>query len=134
VGLERELRRANRNMALFDLALGSGALLAPDATLGVLGHEPPSEDARELFRRCGPIWLSFAAAHLIADRRGERRDWFALAWLRGTEIFTDALWSRSPAVSRPGGRAALRLAGAANLAMALGFAWMARSRRSRWGR
>lgn len=134
VSLERALRRLNRNMAVFDLALGSGALFAPDATLALLGHERPGEDARELFRRCGPIWLTFAAAHLIADRRSERRDWWALAWLRGTELFTDALWSRSPAVSRPGAKAGLRLAGVANLGMALGFAWMARNARARWVR
>ena len=127
--LEGELRRLNRNMIVFDLALGSGALLAPDATLRVIGHERPSDDARELFRRCGPIWLTFAAAHLIADRRGADQDWWALAWLRGTELFTDVIWSRSNAVSRPGARAGLRLAGAANLGMALGFAWMARSGR-----
>ena len=88
------LGEIGRNMAVFDLALGSGAMLAPDATLRVIGHEQPSDDARELFRRCGPIWLTFAAAHLIADRRGEPRDWWALAWLRGTELFTDVLWSR----------------------------------------
>jgi hypothetical protein len=134
VRLERELRRLNRNMAAFDLALGSGALFAPDATLGLLGHRRPSDDARELFRRCGPIWLTFAAAHVIADRRGERRDWWALAWLRATELFTDALWSRSAAVSRPGAKAGLRLAGVANLGMALGFAWVARNARSRWAR
>jgi hypothetical protein len=129
VTLEGELHRLNRNMIVFDLVLGSGALFAPDATLRVLGHEPPSDDARELFRRCGPVWLTFAAAHLIADRRGRRRDWWALAWLRGTELFTDALWSRSEAVSRPGAKLGLQLAGLSNLAMALGFGWMARSAR-----
>ena len=126
--LEGELRRTNRNMAVFDLLLGSSALLAPDATLRVIGHEQPSDDARELFRRCGPIWLTFAAAHLIADRRGDDRDWWALAWLRGTELFTDALWSRSDAVSRPGAKLGLQLAGVANLAMAVGFGWMAKRR------
>jgi hypothetical protein len=125
--MERGLRRLNRNMIAFDLALGSGALFAPSATLRVLGHEQPSADARELFRRCGPIWLTFAAAHLVADRRGERRDWWALAWLRGTELLTDAIWSRSPAVSRPGAKAGLRLAGLANLGMALGFGYLARN-------
>ncbi len=128
--LEGELRRLNRNMIVFDLVLGSGALFAPDATLRVLGHEPPSDDARELFRRCGPIWLTFAAAHLIADRRGRPRDWWALAWLRGTELLTDALWSRSEAVSRPGAKLGLQLAGVSNLAMTLGFGWMARSGRA----
>ena len=126
--LEGELRRTNRNMAVFDLVLGSSALLAPDATLKVIGHEEPSDDARELFRRCGPIWLTFAAAHLIADRRGDDRDWWALAWLRGTELFTDVVWSRSGAVSRPGARAGLVLAGVSNLAMTVGFAWMAKNR------
>lgn len=123
--LEKLLRRTNRNMVAFDLALGTGALLAPAATLRLLGHEEPSEDAEYLFQRCGPIWLTFAAAHLIAERRGGSRDWWALAWLRGTELATDAVWSRSPAVSRPGAKAGLLMAGVANLAMTLGFAYMA---------
>jgi hypothetical protein len=125
VDLEESLRFVNRNMVAFDLALGSGALLAPKATLAVLGHESPSEDAEHLFRRCGPIWLTFAAAHLVAERRGRRQDWWALAWLRGTELMTDVVWSRSPAVSRPGAAEGLKLAGVANAAMAAGFAWMA---------
>ena len=122
------LQRTNKFMIGFDLALGLGALLAPTTTLRVLGHEEPSPDAEELFRRCGPIWLTFAAAHATAASRGAQRDWWALAWLRGTEIATDALWSRSRAVSRPGAKLALRGAGVSNLSMALGFAWLARSR------
>lgn len=124
--LEQALRLTNRNMIAFDLLLGSAAIAAPAATLKVLGHEEPSPDAKHLFRRCGPIWLTFAAAHAVADRRGERADWQSLAWLRGTEIATDALWAQSPAVSRPGAKLGLYLAGAANVAMAAGFAWMSR--------
>ena len=124
--MERELRRLNRNMIAFDLVLGGSALLAPAATLKVLGHERPSEDAEELFRRCAPIWLTFAAAHLVAARRGRPRDWWALAWLRGTELATDIVWSRSPAFTRPGARAGLWFAGASNLAMTIGFAALAR--------
>lgn len=124
--LEQALRLNNRFMVAFDLALGGGALLAPATTLKVLGHEHPSPDAEHLFRRAAPIWLTFAAAHAIADRRGEQRDWWALAWLRGTEIATDAIWAESPAVSRPGAKLGLRLAGVANLAMATGFAWLSR--------
>src|SRR5262245_22719021 len=120
------LRFTNRNMIGFDLLLGSAAIAAPSATLRLLGHEEPSPDARYLFRRCGPVWLTFAAAHLVADRRGSAADWQSLAWLRGTEIATDALWSGSPAVGRPRAKAALRFASASNLAMAAGFAWMAR--------
>ena len=123
--LEKLLRGTNRFMIAFDLALGTGALLAPTATLNVLGHDRPSPDAEELFRRCGPIWLTFAAAHTVAAVRDEPRDWWALAWLRGTEIATDALWSRSEAFSRPGARLGLWYAGASNLAMALGFARLA---------
>ena len=127
--LEQRLRDLNRGMIAFDLVLGSGALLAPDATLAVMGHARPSDDAREVFRRCAPIWLTFAAAHAVAATRGERRDWWALAWLRGTEIATDALWaSRSPAFTRPGARAALWGAGLGNLAMALGFGRLGRTR------
>jgi len=68
------IRLANRGMLAFDLVLGTATLAAPDATLRVLGHERPSDDARHLFRRCGPIWLTFAAAHLVADRRGRPHD------------------------------------------------------------
>jgi len=124
--LEQQLELTNRNMVVFDLALGTGALLAPAATLRVLGHEAPSEDALHLFRRCAPIWLTFAAAHAVAATRGEPRDWWALAWLRGTEIATDVIWAQSPSVSRPGAKLGLYLAGAANLAMALGFARLSR--------
>lgn len=124
--LELALRRMNRGMVAFDLALGAGALLAPRETLAVLGHDTPAPETEELFRRCGPIWLTFAAAHAVAARRGEPRDWWALAWLRGTEIATDAVWSRSPAFSRPGARIGLWYASASNLAMALGFRALAR--------
>ena len=88
-------------------------------------HDEPSEDAKHLFRRCGPIWLTFAAAHAVAAARDQPQDWWALAWLRGTEIATDLVWSASPAVSRPGAKLGLRLAGAFNLAAALGFAKLA---------
>ena len=127
VDLEQALRLQNRFMIGFDLALGSGALLAPDQTLLVLGHDEPSPEARRLFQRCGPIWLTFAAAHAVADRRGEPRDWWALAWLRGTELATDAVWSRSSSFSARG-RAGMIFAGAANVAMTAGFAWLARGR------
>jgi len=126
VTADEALRRANRTMIGFDLALGSGALLAPAATLRVLGHRRPTADAEELFRRLGPVWLTFAAAHTIAAARGRREDWWALAWLRGTEIATDALWSRSAGFERPGARAGLWLAGAANAAMAVGFGRLSR--------
>jgi hypothetical protein len=126
--LEQALRITNRNMVVFDLVLGSAAIAAPEATLRALGHDEPSPDAAHLFRRCGPIWLTFAAAHSVAALRDEPRDWWALAWLRGTEIATDALWSASPAVSRPGAKLGLRLAGAANVAMAAGFGWLATKR------
>ncbi len=122
--LEQALRLTNRNMIAFDLLLGSAAVAAPAATLKMLGHDEPSPDATHLFRRCGPIWLTFAAAHVVAERRGSSADWQSIAWLRATEIATDALWAASPALNRPGAKLGLRLAGAGNLAMAAGFAWM----------
>ncbi len=127
VDLEQLLRLHNRFMIGFDLVLGSGALLAPNQTLLVLGHDEPSPDARRLFQRCGPIWLTFAAAHAVADRRGEPGDWWALAWLRSTELATDIVWSRSDSFSARG-RAGMVFAGAANAAMTAGFAWLARRR------
>ena len=72
---EQALRLNNRTMVGFDLLLGTAAIAAAAATLKVLGHDHPSPDAEHLFRRCGPIWLTFAAAHLVADRRGSRADW-----------------------------------------------------------
>ena len=120
------LERANRGMIGFDVALGAAALLAPRRTLRALGHDDPSPDAEHLFRRCAPIWLTFAAAHALAAARGTPRDWWALAWLRGTEVATDVVWSRSPAWSRPGAREGLWAAGVANLAMAIGFGALAR--------
>jgi hypothetical protein len=129
-GLERALRDWNRGMIAFDFALGLGTVLAPRHTLRVLGHQPPSEETAELFRRLGPIWLTFAAAHAAAATRGEPRDWWAIAWLRATEIATDAVWARSPGFSRPGARVGLWMAGAANLGMALGFGALAARGRS----
>jgi hypothetical protein len=129
--VEQALRITNRNMVAFDLVLGAGAILAPAATLAVLGHDRPSADAEHLFRRCGPIWLTFAAAHAVAERRDTPDDWWALAWLRGTELATDALWSRSPAFTRPGAQAGMWVAGAANVAMTIGFAWLSHRERSR---
>jgi hypothetical protein len=128
MGIEDALRLTNRTMIGVDLVLGAGALLAPDATLRVLGHDEPSPDARHLFRRCGPIWLTFAAAHAVAERRGRRQDWWALAWLRGTELATDVVWARSESFSRPGARQGMWTAGAANLAMSVGFGWLSRKR------
>lgn len=125
---ERAVRTVNAGMAGFDLALGTGALAFPDRTLKLLGHEPPSDDARVLFRRCGPIWLTFAAAHTVAAVRGNPEDWWALAWLRGTELLTDVVWATSPAVPKARSRAALRLAGLGNLGLAAGFAALARRR------
>jgi hypothetical protein len=128
MALEDAVRRANRGMIAFDLALGTATLVAPGATLrSFLGHADPSPDAEHLFRRCAPIWLTFAAAHATAELRGRPQDWWALAWLRATELATDALWSRSPAFRRPWAREALRGAGVVNLALALAFAWRARS-------
>jgi hypothetical protein len=125
-----QVERWNRGMVLFDLALGTGALLAPRATLRVMGHETPSPDAEQLFRRCGPIWLTFAAAHATAATRGRPEDWWALAWLRATEWATDAVWASGPAWKRPAAaRVTLWGAGAANLAMSLAYA--ARARRAR---
>ena len=124
--LEQLLRVHNRGMIAFDLVLGGGALLAPRGTLKVLGHDPPSPDLEAMVRRQGPIWLTFAAAHLVAAVRDEPRDWWALAWLRGTEIATDALWARSPGFTRPGARTGMRLASVSNLAMTIGFGMLAR--------
>ena len=126
------LKQVNRGMIAFDAVLGTATLLAPRQALWVLGHEKASADAEALFRRLGPIWLTFAAAHTVADVRGRRRDWWALAWLRGTEIATDAIWAAtSPGFTRPGARAGMFVAGVANLGMAVGFGSLAQRRRKK---
>ena len=117
---------ANASMIPFDLWLGTTALVAPDLLLRLLGHDRPTPETRQMLRRCGPIWLTYAAAHVMAHRRGEPRDWWAVAWLRGTEIATDIVWSRSPGFTRPGARAGLWFAGVYNLALAAGAAARAR--------
>jgi hypothetical protein len=128
VDLEQALKAQNVFMIGFDLALGTATLVAPDRTLQVVfGHDEPSDDAREVFRRCAPVWLTFAAAHTVAAVRDDPRDWWALAWLRATEIATDALWSRSRSFNARG-RAGMWYAGAANVAMAVGFAKLAARR------
>ena len=129
--LEDQLRRWNRVMIGFDLALGSGALLAPRVALRILGHDAPSVDAEHIFRRCGPIWLTFAAAHGVAAVRGRREDWWAVAWLRATEMATDVVWARSPAFRRRGARVGLWSAGLANVGMAIGYARLAASAAAR---
>jgi hypothetical protein len=126
--LDELLELHNKTMIAFDFALATGALLAPDKTLALIGHEAPSDDARELFRRCAPIWYTFAAGHLVAAVRGEERDWWAVAWLRATELVTDVLWSRSSAFKRPGAKHGLWVAGLSNAAMAVGYARLARRR------
>src|SRR5690242_2320031 len=109
--LDGLLELHNKTMIGFDFALATGALVAPDKTLAFIGHEEPSDDARELFRRCAPIWYTFAAAHLVAALRGSERDWWAVSWLRATELLTDVVWSRSAAFKRPGAKQGLIFAG-----------------------
>jgi hypothetical protein len=93
--LEDALRITNRGLIGFDLALGTGTLLAPDATLRALGHE------------------------LVGARLASR------------DGAGDLVSSRSDSFRRPGARSGLRLAGAFNLAMAVGFGWPARERSRR---
>jgi hypothetical protein len=119
------VRLQNRFMIGFDLLLGSATLIAPRSTLRLLGHDEPSPEVIAGFRRLSWVWLTFSAAHANAERRGNPEDWFALAWLRGTEMLADPIWSSSPGWRRPGSRASLWFSGVANTAMSLGFGWLA---------
>jgi len=125
VDLEDYLRLHNRFMIGFDTALGSATLVAPRSTLRFFGHDEPSPEVIAGFRRNAPIWLTFAVAHALADRRNDSYDWWALAWLRGIEAFADPIWSSSPGWRRPGARASLWFSGVANTSMAIGFGWLA---------
>jgi hypothetical protein len=125
------VRLQNRFMIGFDLALGSATLIAPRGTLRFFGHEEPSPEVIAGFRRLSWVWLTFAAAHANAERSDEPRNWWALAWLRGTEMLADPIWSSSPGWRRPGSRPSLWFSGVANTAMTAGFAWMATRERGR---
>jgi hypothetical protein len=132
--LEGLVRLQNRFMIGFDLVLGSATLIAPRATLRFFGHEEPSPEVIAGFRRLSWVWLTFSAAHANAERRDEPQDWWALAWLRGTEMLADPIWSSSPGWRRPGSRPSLWFSGVANTAMTAGFAWMATRKPSRRAR
>jgi len=75
--LEQAVDAQNRFVVGFDMVLRGATLLAPEATLRVLGYA-------------------------VAAMRGRREDWWVLAWLRATEIATDTVWVRSPVLRRPG--------------------------------
>ena len=125
----RVVRGQSAVMVGVDGALAAGALLAPARTLRLLGHRDPSEDTTGLFRRCAPIWATFAAAHVFAVTRGDERDWWALSWLRATEVATEVIWARSPGFTNHTQRAMLASLGAANLAMTVAYAARARQQR-----
>jgi hypothetical protein len=128
VDLEQLVRLQNRFMIGFDLVLGSATLVTPRSTLRLLGHDEPSAEVIAGFRRLSWVWLTFSAAHANAERNDRPEDWWALAWLRGTEILADPIWSSSPGWRRPGSRPSLWFSGVANTAMTAGFAWLATRR------
>ena len=123
--LAKALRRTNRTMITFDLVLGSATLVAPSATLPVMGHDEPSAETEELFRRCrsGLVDVRRAAPGGGGARAPTRLVGAALA-------ASDRAGHRDRVValarrSRPGARQALWAGGAANLAMTLGFGRLA---------
>ena len=125
--LEQALRLTNRNMIAFDLILGSGGDRSPPRRRsGCSATTSPPPTPRASSSAAARSGSPSPPPTPSPPLRDEPRDWWALAWLRGTEIATDALWAESPAVSRPGAKAGLRLAGVANLAMAAGFAWLSK--------
>src|SRR3954453_17765624 len=86
------VRLQNRFMIGFDLALGSAALVAPRTTLRFFGHEEPSPEVLAGFRRPSWIWLTFAAAHANAERRGEPQDWWGGGAAGGAGGRGGAVW------------------------------------------
>ena len=68
VTLADHLRRTNKTMIAFDLALGSGAILAPAATLRLLGHEAPSSRQLLLLRLMGLVVPPQGASILLRAR------------------------------------------------------------------
>ena len=126
--LEQALRLTNRNMIAFDLLLGSAAIARPG------GDPEGARPRRALARRQAPVPpLRADLAHLRRRPRGRRpprqrratgRRWPGCAAPRSPPTRSGR---GSPAVSRPGAKLGLRLAGVANLAMAAGFAWMSKA-------
>jgi hypothetical protein len=96
-------------MLAVDLGLGAGALAVPTRTLRLMGQANPSEDAVWLFRRCGPVWLTFAAGHALIE----------------------PAWSRSPVSGNAGLRTAIAATAGATLAFSLGYAQLTSRRRRR---
>ena len=107
--LTRTLGLENRAMLAVDVGLGAGALAAPARTLRLMGQANPSDDAVWLFRRCGPVWLTFAAAHALIE----------------------PAWTRSPASGSPGLRTAIAATAGGTLALSLGYAQLTSRRRRR---
>ena len=124
---ERALRLTNRNMIAFDLVLGSGAILAPAATLAVLGHDEPSPGRRAPVpplrsdlahlrrgscgrrparRPTGLVGAGLAAGHRACDRR-------ALVALAGLLAAGRAGGNVAGGRGQPGDDDRLRLAGPA---------------------
>ena len=124
--LETAVKTVNRGMIGFDLALATATLIAPDRVMRLLGHDEPDAESKHLFRRNAPIWFTFAAAHAVAERRGEPSDWWALTWLRSIEFGTDALWAASPGFKKRRSKVVLAGAGVANMALSAGFAHLAK--------
>lgn len=117
----RILRLTNLIMIGVDIGFGIAALLAPKRTMRFFGHDDPSRDAEHLFRNSAGLWLTFGAAHTVAAARGRSEDWWALAWLRTTEILVNAVWFFSPSVTRLRPRFFLFRATFFNVILALGF-------------
>jgi hypothetical protein len=121
------LKLTNWIMIGVDFGFGIAALLSPRRTMRFFGHDNPSPDAEHLFRNSAGLWLTFGAAHTVAAARGRDEDWWALAWLRATEVLVNAVWFFSPSVTRLRPRFFLFRATFFNLILALGFRRIARA-------
>jgi hypothetical protein len=127
---ERTLKYTNWVMIAIDFGFGVAALVAPRRTMHFFGHDEPTKEAEHLFRNSAGMWLTFGAAHTVAAARGSKKDWWALAWLRTTEMLINGIWFFSPSVKRLRPRFFLFRATFFNLLLALGFRALARSKES----
>lgn len=78
-------------LAAFDTVLGGFSIARPDLVEKFLGLDG-GPGGRALVRRTGVVWSAYALANAIAAKRGRKRDWQVLMWMRAMEVPADPLW------------------------------------------
>ncbi|MBI4361950.1 MAG: hypothetical protein HY558_02120 [Euryarchaeota archaeon] len=116
-------------LAILDVGLGGGALLAPGLYMGMVHPEAPG-DPVYLLRRTGALWLMFALFQAIAFLRGPREPgWFlGVGVLRLVEVPADMVYlATAPGLSLFG---TLAIGGAPPLNLLVGLLLVSAGRKN----